>query len=362
MEESNFDKKGFFFFARFAIVLLALAFVSKYGTQLATGQLSFSLGNQEQEAKQVAAIIALKQFDESEREIPQTTKKITLGFVGDIMLDRGIKANVEKYGHGDYNYTFEKVKSYLNGFDALFGNLEGPISDKGNKQGSIYSFRMKPESAKALGEAGFDILSVANNHIGDWGREAMKDTFVNLAQSGIVPVGGGADESKAYEPKTIEASGIKIGYIAMSQFGRGYLEAGKDTIGIAIISDEKLKTVIEKAKSQNDIAIVSFHFGDEYKKEPNSYQKNIARKAIDYGADLVVGHHPHVIEPIEKYKDGWIAYSLGNFVFDQHFSKDTMEGIVLKADIENKKIAEVSSDKIIINTYYQPGLADGLSN
>ena len=139
------------------------------------------------------------------------------------------------------------------------------------------------------------------------------------------------------------------------------MEATDSFAGVAIISDEKLKSGIEKARAENDIVIVSFHFGEEYKKQPNNYQKSVAHKAIDYGADLVVGHHPHVIEPIEAYKDKYIAYSLGNFVFDQHFSKDTMEGLVLKATVENKKITQVSSDKIVINKYYQPELATALS-
>ena len=185
----------------------------------------------------------------------------------------------------------------------------------------------------------------------------MEDTFQNLRNAGINYSGGGDNKEDAYDVKTILAGDTQIAYLSFSEFGKGYLEATDSFAGIAIISDEKLKSGVEKARAENDIVIVSFHFGEEYKKEPSNYQKIIARKAIDYGADLVVGHHPHVVETIEIYKDKYIAYSLGNFVFDQHFSKETMEGLVLKATIENKKIADVSSDKIIINKYYQPELA-----
>lgn len=355
MEKTNFDKKGFFFFLKFTALIFVLFFASKYGPRLGDSDFITVTNNQSQKVKQTAALVALKQSDET-KQTSSAPKKLTLGFVGDIMLDRGIKSSVAKYGNGDYIFPFEKIKDYLNSFDILFGNLEGPISDKGTLSGSIYSFRMNPRSAKSLKEAGFDILSVANNHIGDWGKAAMKDTFQNLKDADVAYSGGGNNKEEAYEIKMIVSGDTKIAYLSFSEFGRGYLEAGADTAGIAIISDEKLKLGIEKARAENDIVIVSFHFGDEYKKEPNAYQKSIAHKTIDYGADLVVGHHPHVVEPIEKYKDKYIAYSLGNFVFDQHFSKETMEGLVLKATVENKKITDVSSDKIKINKYYQPKL------
>lgn len=356
MRESHFDKKGFFFFLKFTALIFVLFLAAKYGPRINESDFIIVANDKSQKVKQIAGLVALKKFDEI-KQTDSTPKKISLGFVGDIMLDRGVKTSVTKYGNGDYIFVFEKVKDYLNDFDVLFGNLEGPISDRGTKTGSVYSFRMNPKSAAALQEAGFDVLSVANNHIGDWSKVAMKDTFKNLEDAGIIYSGGGENKKEAYEIKTILKNDTRIAYLSFSEFGKGYLEAGEDTAGIAIISDEKLKSGIEKAKAENDIVIVSFHFGDEYKKEPNAYQKTFAHKAIDYGADLVVGHHPHVVEPIEKYKDKYIAYSLGNFVFDQHFSKETMEGLALKVTVENKKITEVSSDKILINKYYQPELA-----
>lgn len=353
MEESHFDKKGFFFFLKFTALIFVLFFVAKYGPRINESDLIIATNSEPRKEKQFATLVALKQFDET-KQTNSTPKKISLGFVGDIMLDRGIKASVEKYGGGNYIFAFEKVKDYLNKFDILFGNLEGPISDKGTLSGSIYSFRMEPQSAKSLKEAGFDILSVANNHIGDWGRVAMKDTFQNLKDAQIIPSGGGENENEAYEIKNILIGDTKIAYLSFSEFGKGYLEAEEGAPGIAIISDERIREGIEKAKAENDIVIVSLHFGEEYKTEPNNYQKTFAHKAIDYGASLVVGHHPHVIETLEKYNDRYIVYSLGNFVFDQHFSKETMEGLVLKVTVENKKINDVSSDKIVINKYYQP--------
>ncbi len=100
--------------------------------------------------------------------------------------------------------------------------------------------------------------------------------------------------------------------------------------------------------------MISFHWGNEYEIHHNSFQENLAHVAIDAGANLVVGHHPHVIQEIEKYKDGYIAYSLGNFVFDQNFSEDTKSGLLLSVTLKNKKIEQVTSEKVNFNSSYQP--------
>src|SRR3989344_9370988 len=165
MEEFNFDKKGFFFFLKFAALIFVLFFAGKYGPGLTESDFIIVANNQPQKVKQVATLVALKQFDKTART-NLAPKKITLGFVGDIMLDRGMKQSVEKYGNGDYIFAFEKIKDYLNRFDILFGNLEGPISDKGTLSGSIYSFRMEPRSARALLEAGVVTFFVGHNSIG----------------------------------------------------------------------------------------------------------------------------------------------------------------------------------------------------
>ncbi|MEK9175628.1 MAG: CapA family protein, partial [Patescibacteria group bacterium] len=213
------------------------------------------------------------------------------------------------------------------------------------------------KAATALKDAGFDILSVANNHIGDWGEVAMTDTFARLKNAGIVSVGGGTNAKDAHDPKILEVRGTKIAYLAYSQFGKGYTEAGGSTPGIAIIDKDSIMRDVSYAKSVADIIVVSFHFGDEYNDMPNEFQKQISHLAIDAGADLAVGHHPHVIEPIEEYKGKTIAYSLGNFVFDQAFSSKTRTGIMLSVSLKGKSIERVSTTTIFINSNFQPQLA-----
>jgi poly-gamma-glutamate synthesis protein (capsule biosynthesis protein) len=291
---------------------------------------------------------------------------VTLFFVGDIMLDRGVELKIKKEGNSDFKFPFLKIEKDLKEADILFGNLEGPISDKGQKVGSIYSFRMDPKSIDGLLFVGFDILSVANNHMFDYSRMAMEDTFSRLEKSGIDYVGGGFNEAEAYSPKIKEinpirkskisngASGTKIAFLAFNDIGALSWEAKGERSGMALLDKDKLEKSIKNAKTQADLVVVSMHFGDEYKTSPTLKQKTIAQFAIDSGADLVVGHHPHVIEPVEQYKEGWIAYSVGNFIFDQNFSEETMKGLILKVFIENGKIKEVVPVEFKINQNFQP--------
>jgi len=287
-------------------------------------------------------------------------EEITLMLVGDIMLDRGVEYMVEKYDDGDFKFPFLKIADELKKADILFGNLEGPISDKGTKVGSIYSFRNDPKAIEGLSYAGFDVISLANNHAFDYGREALEDTFLRLKTAGIDYVGAGFNEGEAYggsTPVIKEIEGTKIGFLAYTNLGPETWKATERNSGIAWINEndfEKIKKDIENAKSQADILIVSLHSGEEYLSEPTQFQIEFSKAAIDAGANIVIGHHPHVIQRNEKYKDGWIFYSLGNFVFDQAFSEKTMQGQIVEVLIENGKIKEVIPKEVKINNYFQP--------
>ncbi|PIQ92918.1 MAG: poly-gamma-glutamate biosynthesis protein [Parcubacteria group bacterium CG11_big_fil_rev_8_21_14_0_20_39_14] len=281
---------------------------------------------------------------------PQNT--VTLMFVGDVMLSRQVGKKMEK--ENNWKWPFLKIADTLKEADILFGNLEGPISDKGKNIGSIYSFRTDPRAIEGLNFAGFDVLSVANNHILDWDREAMEDTLRKLKEAGINYVGGGFNEEEAHSAALKEAGGLKFAFLGYCGVGTEYWEAQKDKSGIAWLKKERLKEDIEKAKALADLVFVSMHFGEEYQTKQNSEQKDFARLAIDAGADLVIGHHPHVLQPIENYKNGYIAYSLGNFVFDQTFSPQTKESVVLKIIVENGKIKVVIPLKAEISNDFQP--------
>ena len=281
------------------------------------------------------------------------TKPVTLMFLGDIMLDRGVEYMVKKEGSGDFKWPFLKIADYLKEADILFGNLEGPISDKGYRVGSIYSFRADPEAINGLTYAGFDILSLANNHIFDYGIKAMEDTFSRLKEAGIDYAGGGFSEKEARSGATKEGSGLTIVYLAYTGVGAKSWRAWEDSPGIAWL-DENIAEDIKAAKEKADFVVVSMHFGEEYQTIQNSSQEYFARLAIDSGADLIIGHHPHVVQPVERYKSGYIAYSLGNFIFDQGFSEETTNGLLLKVLVQDGKIKEVIPIEIKINELFQP--------
>jgi poly-gamma-glutamate synthesis protein (capsule biosynthesis protein) len=261
-------------------------------------------------------------------ESPQAN--ITLAFVGDIMLDRGVKSSVNKNLTGDYSELFSKVKGQLQNYDFLFGNLEGPVSDKGVDGGNIYSFRMDPPVIPVLKDVGFDAFSLDNNHILNYGLEALIDTKIRLKGSGLSLAG-----------ESFVLDDVKIITLSFNQF--------------ANLDLDKMKQEISSAKLDNDLVLTYFHFGDEYEPEPNEYQKNVAKLAIEAGADLVVGAHPHVVQTLEYYKNAWIAYSLGNFIFDQYFSKETMTGGLLEVEIntKTKQIGKVNLRKVNLNSFFQ---------
>jgi poly-gamma-glutamate synthesis protein (capsule biosynthesis protein) len=285
--------------------------------------------------------------------------EINLFFVGDIMLGRGVEYMINKEGKGDFKFPFFKIAHELKKSDILFGNLEGPISDNGLKVGSIYSFRFKPEAINGLLYAGFDILSLANNHMLDYQRIALEDTMDILKENNINYIGAGFGKEETFSLKIKEIKATKIGFLAYTNLGLKNWRAGNENSGMAWIGEDNITEIIEyikKAKDEVDVLIVSLHAGEEYAENPTNFQISFAQDCINSGADLVVQHHPHVVQRIEKYKNGWIAYSLGNFIFDQHFSEETMKSIILKVVIDEKEIKKVYSEEVKINRYFQPEL------
>jgi poly-gamma-glutamate synthesis protein (capsule biosynthesis protein) len=284
---------------------------------------------------------------------PVIPKETTLIFVGDMMLTRGVETSVKKNFNGDYNKLFENIPEIKNA-DILFGNLEGPVSLVGNNVGSKYSFRMNPSIIPAIKNAGFDIVSFANNHVGDWNVNAFKDTLARLASEDILKTGAGVDKTEVETPTIIEKNGIKFGFLGFSDVGPAWMVAKENTPGILLASDPKMPEIIQKAKAMSDVLIISIHWGDEYKTVHNARQEKIAKILIDNGADMVIGHHPHVIEDIGEYNGKPIVYSLGNFIFDQSFSTNTMRGMLFLVTFNDKDLKSFKKLNITLNKKFQP--------
>ncbi len=295
-------------------------------------------------------------FKNREQKKIKPRKDTLLLFTGDIMLDRAVRKSVKKNASGDFSFLFQKIKPAVQKADIAFGNLEGPVSDVGSDIGNLYSFRMPPEALEAIKDAGFDALSLANNHTGDWGRVAFEDTLLRLNTAGILPVGGGYNENNAVNSKPISKNGLRFSFLGFSDVGPKWLKASKNRSGI-LIADGSFAKTIKKMAKKTDVLIISIHFGEEYKKFSNKRQQMLAKSAIDNGAKIVIGHHPHVTQEVEKYKDGIIAYSLGNFIFDQNFSKETMRGLMLEVVISpDGKIKSFKKRMVKMNEFFQPEL------
>jgi len=270
--------------------------------------------------------------------------EIKILFVGDVMMARKVENKIRE-NNKNFLYPFVNFLKYFKSFDYIVANLEGPISEKGVRVGSKYSFRMNPEVTIALSRANINILNLANNHIFDYGKVAFEETLKNLDKNKIKYFGN------SYEPLIIEENGTKIGFLGFSDFFK-HLEAKEGKIGIAVIN-KNISEIIKKVKKKVDILIVSFHWGEEYKKFANEKQRKLAKTVIDAGADLIIGHHPHVIQNIEKYKNKFIFYSLGNFVFDQDFSKETMIGGGVEVYVKDKKIENIYFRNFYLNNDFQ---------
>lgn len=285
------------------------------------------------------------------------SSEITMRFSGDVMLDRGVKYSVKKNLSNDFSKLFQNLSSYKDS-DLFFANLEGPVSNKGKNTGNIYSFRMDPSVLPPLKEAGFDVVSIANNHIGDWGMEAFTDSMDQLKSQGILYTGAGKTKEERESPVIIEVKGNKIGFLGFSDVGPEWLYSENDTSpGINELDTPNFDDIIKNAAKKVDVLIVSIHWGVEYSKHTDR-QRDFAYRAINDGAKIIVGHNPHVVQSVEVYKGGLIAYSLGNFIFDQAFSKETMRGLTLEVvfDKDEKYIKKYDTYITEQNSFFVPGI------
>ncbi len=288
--------------------------------------------------------------------IPKTVvipKETTILFGGDVMLSRGIDDVMRK--HHDFNYPFYQIRDVIAGADIAIVNLESPISLKGRDVGSIYSFRADPRAAFGLAFAGIDVVSLANNHAGDYGSEALTDTIRILRNMGIGVVGAGENMLMANAPLLINVNDITIALFSSTPIAPSWFTRKDSMPAIAHLNESVLTENISKAREQGaDIVAVLLHWGNEYETTHLASQEAIAHNLIDAGATLVIGHHPHVVQEVEKYHGGVIAYSLGNLVFDQNFSEDTRHGLLLKVTLRGKNIANVEEIPIRFSNNYQP--------
>ena len=267
---------------------------------------------------------------------------ITLLFTGVIVPARCVQAAIDARGNPDYPY--EEVREMISKADLAIGTLNATISDISPHKGCVRTPVLvgSASNADALGRAGFDLMSVATNHLKDCslgycGEQAFADTLANLRRVGIQPVGAGQHLAEAIQPVVATVNGIRFGIVSLGNINP-LVFATEDTPGIAVLNEENLKASIRAARAISDVVIVMPHWGLEDDAYPLPQQRKLAQIAIEAGADLVVGNHTHVIQAIESLDGVMVFYGLGNFVFDQTWSIDHQQGVILQVSFDGTQM------------------------
>jgi poly-gamma-glutamate synthesis protein (capsule biosynthesis protein) len=290
------------------------------------------------------------------RPITPEKREYTLLFTGDVMLSRAVGIRME--AQNDWSLPFHLIAETLRSADFRYCNLECPVSDRGRNLHHLYSFRADPRVIDGLKTAGFNVVSQANNHTYDWGPEALLDSVDRLRAAGVQPVGAGHNALAAHYPLLVKLGGAQIAFLAYVDIDPKEATAGVDRPGVAWLDPAQTLADIRFARALADVVIVCPHWGVEYAAQPTHEQVELAHQMVDAGADMIVGSHPHVVQPLEKYHEHWIAYSLGNFIFDQQDAA-THRGLMLRVTLRDKQISDVAPFPIKINSNYQAELAPG---
>ena len=239
-------------------------------------------------------------------------RPVTIIAVGDICLAGSVERSIS--AHGDA-YPFEHIRSAVAGADIAFCNLECCLAVGGAPLAKRFTFRGRPARARALKSAGFDIVSLANNHAWDYGKPAIRETVDAVRRAGLLCAGAGADLADAHALRIITVRGKRVGFLAYLGMFPALLPMRAREPAIAMGPPDVVSREVAAARRQVDFLIVSIHAGVERSKRPSARQRAIAQAAVDAGADVVLGHHPHVMQPMETYRGKPIFYSLGNCVF-----------------------------------------------
>ncbi|HKE51564.1 MAG TPA: CapA family protein [Actinomycetes bacterium] len=292
----------------------------------------------------------------------------TVAVVGDVMLGRRVGRALA--AEGNFAAALEPTRRRLAASDITAGNLESTLSTAGAPRQGGDSFAADPRVLAGLRLAGFDVLSLANNHSGDFGLRALIDTVDRVAAARIAPVGAGRNLNRARQPAVVERNGIMFGFLAFNAIGETPA-AGRDTPGAARIrmpprtgplngTDLRaMQAAVRRLNAKADVVVVLPHWGDQYTNRPVPEQRRVARALIDAGADLIVGGHPHWVQGIELYRDRLIAHSLGNYVFDMDFSRPTREGVILELTFWGSDLKAAELIPVVIGSDFAPRVVTG---
>ena len=287
-----------------------------------------------------------------------SAEPIVINAVGDIML-AGSGENI--YRKNGYDYPFDATRKTLKQGDLVIGNLESPITSSGVEfREKKFRFKADPKASLALRNAGFTHLSLANNHILDYGADGLRQTLAALDTNSIIYAGAGMNLASARKAGIVAIHGVKVAFLSYSLTHPDEFFAGAETAGTAPGYARHFTADIKQAKRNADCVIVSFHWGGEGLEKPKPYQITTAHTAIDAGADIIIGHHPHVLQGVERYKDGVIFYSLGNFAFGSN-SRSSAVSMIARITFDGgvKEVEIIPLNVLNTQVRFQPRLLKG---
>ncbi len=275
-------------------------------------------------------------------------------FLGDytICIGYGIRSMIEKKGH---EFIIKDIAGYLKHSDIVFGNLETVLSDIDLDSKNIISLacRGKPEFVKVLTDSGFNYINIANNHILQHGERAFHETIRILEENDINVVGVNKKGKYICNPVVKKIKDLNVAFLGYCFCPEFYY---KNDVLYAAGSRNDILNEIKAVKSNADILIISCHWGVELIDKPSINTRILARMIVDSGADIIIGHHPHVVQGIEEYKGSIILYSLGNFIFDITFSRELRTSVLVEITIDEHKNISYAMIPLKITSQYKPVL------
>ncbi|MDE3095905.1 MAG: CapA family protein [Chloroflexota bacterium] len=293
--------------------------------------------------------------------VPTVEPVTHLLFTGDLIPARCVYAKVRAIG--DWTAPFQPLHGILTAADITVGSLDATLSDAGTPIGCTPTFNLAGPAAAVAGlkYAGYDVISHAANHIKDCGVAACGDnarfqTDINLIAAGIQPVGDGADLAAARRAVVVERNGVRFAFLAYDDIAPWY-HATAGSPGSAPMDPATVGEDIAAARKLADVVIVLPHWGVEYTASPSARQRAFARASAAAGADLVIGNHPHWVQAHEQIGRTFVAYALGNFVFDQSWSLETQQGALLDVTFTGTRVTATGYTPVHIYDQYQPRLA-----
>lgn len=328
------------------------------GLLILGGVYYLNIGNEEEKPKKTVAKKTVSKKPKKKESKKSLPKEVHLAAVGDILLGRKVSDMINA---GGPDTPFAYVSPLLKEEELVIGNLESPLSSRGTMlQGKDVTFRGNPQGIVGLKNSGIDVITLANNHALDCGAEALQDTISLLDQYKIYHAGAGLNIDEAKRPARFNIGNKKISFLGYSYIMPSGFQPTETKPGIAPARPDinSLLTQIKTEKKQSDFVFIYFHWGAEYQDYALDYQRDLARKCIDAGADLVLGSHPHVIQGIEVYKKKLIAYSLGDFVFD-HYSQKTGEAFILKIYLNQEGTLSAEAIPVYLTSNGQPRIVTG---